>query len=477
MPERRPYRTAIVGGGITGLSAAWFLRQAALRDGIDLRLTVIEASERWGGKILTETVECGGTFVVEAGPDSFLTQKPWALELAHSLGLDAELIGTNEQRRKTYVLVDGKPVPLPEGVMMIVPTKLRPFALSRLISPLGKLRMALDLVIPPKRDDADESLADFIRRRLGSEALDRIAEPLMSGIYNAEAEQQSLLATFPRFRAIERQHGSLIRGMMAARRPAQTPSRPPFMSFRGGSAALIGALVARLDGDLRLNTPVRAVEALPEGGYRLTLGQGDVIDVDALVLTTPAYVTAGLIAPLAADAARELAGIRYVSTGTISLAYRAGDIRRQLDGFGIVIPRTEKRSVNAVTISSVKFDRRAPEGSVLLRVFFGGARSPASMALDDAGLLAAVRAELKLLLAIEAEPLFHRIYRWRDANAQYDVDHLRRVDRIEAALPDHLHLAGSAYRGVGLPDCVHDAQRAVAAVADGWEPALKAPLR
>lgn len=476
-PEQRPYRMAIVGGGITGLSAAWYAQQAARRDGVDLRLTVLEASARWGGKVLTETVEGDdGPFVVEGGPDSFLTQKPWALELAGELGLDAGLIGTNERRRQTYVLVRGKLVPLPEGVMMIVPTKLRPFALSPLISPLGKLRMGLDLVIPPKRDDADESLGDFIRRRLGSEALDRIAEPLMSGIYNADADQQSLLATFPRFRAIEKQYGSLIRGMIMGRRPASraghatgAKARPPFMTFRGGTGSLIDALVTHIDAELRLNTPVRSVEPLPDGGYHLTLDEGESLDVDALLLATPAYVTSRLIAPFVPDAANELAQIRYVSTGTISLAYHESDIRRRLNGFGLVIPRTEQRAINAVTLCSIKFDCRAPEGDVLLRAFFGGARSPQSMALDDVELLATVRAELKDLLQIDAEPLFHRIYRWHDSNAQYDVDHLRRVERIDAALPRGLTVAGSAFRGVGLPDCVHDAQRAVAAVVDDWK--------
>ncbi|MCA9896426.1 MAG: protoporphyrinogen oxidase, partial [Anaerolineae bacterium] len=218
--SRTHQRIVIIGGGISGLSAAWYLQKQAAITGLDLEYTVLEQSSRWGGKVLTEHVETEEEqpFVVEAGPDSFLTQKPWALQLAHELGLEDQLLGTNDHKRSTYVLSKGKPVVLPEGVMLIVPTKFTPFALSPLISPWGKLRMGMDLFIPAKRDGEDETLAEFITRRLGTEALDKIAEPLMSGIYNAEAEKQSVLATFPRFRTMEEQHGSLIKGMLASRR-------------------------------------------------------------------------------------------------------------------------------------------------------------------------------------------------------------------------------------------------------------------
>ena len=228
MTDAKAYHVAIVGGGIAGLSTAWYLQQQAREQDLPLSYTLLERSNRWGGKILTERV-AGSTdqpFVVEGGPDSFLTQKPWALQLARQLGLGDRLLGTNDERRKVFVLNKGKPTPLPDGVLLIVPTKVMPFALSPLISPLGKLRMGLDLLIPARRDGQDETLADFITRRLGREALDKIAEPLMSGIYNAEAERQSLLATFPRFRALEEKHGSLISGMLASRRARQN-GRPP----------------------------------------------------------------------------------------------------------------------------------------------------------------------------------------------------------------------------------------------------------
>lgn len=458
-------RVVIIGGGISGLSAAWYLQKQAAARRIALDYSVLEQSARWGGKILTETVDGpdGLPFVVEAGPDAFLTQKPWALQLARELGLGERLLGTNDAKRRVFVLKNGRPVVLPDGVQLIVPTRFLPFLLSPLVSPAGKLRMALDLVLPARQDDEDETLADFILRRLGREALDRIAEPLMAGIYSAEAHKQSIMATFPRFRAIERQHGSLIRGMIAAarQRAAQPGSSavPAFMSLYGGTSELVEALVPQLDGNLRLNTQVTGIEQTGQGQYRAHLQDGTALTADTVILTTPAYVTAPLLQGLAPTAADLLSRIRYVSTGTISLAFKQDDIPHPLDGFGLVIPMSEKRPINAVTMSSVKFDRRAPAGYVLLRAFFGGARTPQTMQLDDAELLQTVQAELQSILGIRAGPLLQRIYRWWQANPQYDVGHLERVNMIEAALPAGLYVTGSAYRGVGIPDCIHQSQQ------------------
>jgi oxygen-dependent protoporphyrinogen oxidase len=477
--ERMTGRVAIIGGGISGLSAAWYLQQAR-PSGIDIQYTVLEASDRWGGKILTEQVDgfAGTPFIVEAGPDSFLTQKPWALQLARELGLAERLLGTNDRIRNVYVLQRGKPVVLPDGVLLIVPTKFWSFALSPLISPLGKLRMGLDLLIPAKRDNSDETLADFVRRRLGSEALDKIAEPLMSGIYNAEADKQSLLATFPRFRQLEREHGSLIRGMLASRRQraATTDSKTSmFMSLQGGTQELVDALVNQLRGDLRLHTPVTSIERTGEGSYRVTPRSGDTLDADAVVLTTPAYTAADLLRPLAPEAADQLAAIRYVSTGTLSLAFRAADIQRPLHGFGLVVPKSEQRPINAITISSTKFDQRAPQGYVLLRVFFGGSRSPETMTYDDSQLLAVVRQQLHTILGIEAAPLFHRIYRWHNANPQYDVNHLDHIAALEAVLPMGLYVTGSAFRGVGMPDCVYQSQQTASKIIEHLQQLLLHP--
>jgi protoporphyrinogen/coproporphyrinogen III oxidase len=468
-----PRHVAIVGGGITGLAAAYHLQQHARAGGLHVTYTLLEQSDRWGGKIRTEVVPAadGAPFVVEAGPDSFITQKPWAWQLSHQLGLEDELLPTNDHDRQIFVLNKGRPTPLPDGVLLIVPTKVMPFALSPLISPLGKLRMGLDLVLPAKRDGEDETLADFVTRRLGAEALDKIAEPLMSGIYNAEADKQSLLATFPRFRAIEEKHGSLIRGMIASRKARTAPSsnghgpapKPPsiFISFNGGMETLPQTLLAALDGDLRLQTGVEHIGAQPAGGYRLTLDDGSELEADAVILAVPAYVAASLVRPLAPSAARGLESIRYVSTGTISLAFRKDEIGDLLPGHGLVVPASQARHVNAVTVSSSKFDRRAPEGMVLVRAFFGGSRTPQMMDVADAELLTLVRAELRQTMGITGTPLFHRIYRWHRSNPQYDVGHLERVARFEAALPPGLFVSGSPYRGVGIPDCVHQAEQTV----------------
>lgn len=469
---------AIVGGGITGLSAAWFLQQQTRSTERDLSYVLLEQSDTWGGKIRTEKVagSNGDPFLVEGGPDSFITQKPWALQLARQLGLDDQLLPTNDEKRQVYVLNHGRPTPLPDGVLLIVPTQFMPFVRSPLISPLGKLRMGLDLFIPAKRDGEDETLAQFIRRRLGSEALDKIAEPLMSGIYNAEAERQSLLATFPRFRSLEEKHGSLIRGMLASRRarakskaqPQRNGKKPPsaFVSLKGGMHTLVEAVRAELTGDCRLQGDVQDIRSQPGGGYRLTLTDGDQVAAQAVILAVPAYVAARLVTDLAPEAATQLAGIRYVSTGTLSLAFRRDEIDHPYEGFGIVIPRSEARAINAITWTSTKFDCRAPQGAVLLRVFFGGSRTPHMMDLDDAELLVRVRSELQAMTGIDADPLFHRIYRWRRANPQYDIGHLARVDAIEAALPDGLFVSGSPYRGIGVPDCVHQAQQTASVVAD-----------
>jgi oxygen-dependent protoporphyrinogen oxidase len=448
----------ILGGGISGLSAAWYLEQS----GLDIQLTVLEASDRWGGKVLTEEVEsdAGNPFIVEAGPDSFLTQKPWALQLARDLGLEARLLGTNDQMRTVYVLQNGKALALPEGMSLIVPTKFWPFVISPLLSPLGKLRMALDFFMPAKRDEADETLAAFVRRRFGNEALDKIAEPLMSGIYNGEADKQSILATFPRFRQLEREAGSLIRGMLRTRKQAKTKDKTSaFVSFQGGTQELIDALVKQLQADLRLQTRVLAIEETAEKQYRLRMSNGDTLYADSILLTTPAYISAELLRPFASEAAKLLASIRYVSTGTVSMAFRTTDIKRPLHGFGLLIPKSEKRPINAITVSSTKFNHRAPDDTTLLRIFFGGSRSPETMTYDDSKLLVVVQQELQAIPGIESAPLFHRIFRWNKANPQYDVNHLETMDAIEVALPRGIYLTGSAYRGVGLPDCVHQAQQ------------------
>lgn len=477
MASTKKSHIAIVGGGITGLAAAWYLQKAGLN------YTVLEAAGQWGGKIRTERVQLDGTdapFIVEAGPDSFIAQKPWAAQLAREIGMGDELLGTNDDKRKIFVLNRGKLTPLPDGLLLIVPTRFMPFALSPLISLPGKLRMALEMFIPAKRDDEDETLADFMRRRLGQEALDKLGEPLMSGIYNTDPEDQSLLATFPRFRKLEAEYGSLTRGMLASRRqaaaaPGAGQKSAMFLSLREGMGSLVTELVRRLEGDLRLNTPVHHVRQSESGDYVLELYSGETINATHLLLTTPTPVTARLLAQIQPDVAAMLEQQGYVSTGTVSLAYRIADLPAVPESFGVVIPRSEHRSINAVTYSSVKFDHRAPSGYALLRAFFGGSRSPGTLTMDDASLINTVRNELQSIYGITAEPVFTRIFRWPQATPQYGVDHLQKIDALEAMLPANVRVAGSAFRGIGVPDCIHQAQLAVEALLNADISASAAP--
>jgi protoporphyrinogen/coproporphyrinogen III oxidase len=453
----------IVGGGIAGLSTAWYLQQQGIS------YTVLEKSDHWGGKIRTEIVETeAGQFVVEVGPDSFISQKPWAKQLAIEIGFEDQLLGTNDDKRETFVLNNSKLTPLPDGMMLIVPTRFLPFVMSPLISPLGKLRMGLEMFIPPKQDDEDESLAAFMRRRLGNEALDKLAEPLMAGIYNTDAEKQSLLATFPRFRTLERQYGSITKGMIAAiqQRKSNSSSKSSlFTSFSGGMQTFVDDLVEKLEGNLRLNTGVKQI-IQDKQQYEVSLDNGDIIQGDVVVLATPAYVAADLLQDLSPLTAERLGEIRYLSTGTISLAFRKKDIPQAIRGFGVVIPRSEKRPINAITVSSTKLDYRAPEDCVLMRVFFGGSRSPQTMALSDDELLRVIQEQVHDLTGIEVPPLFTRIYRNHKANPQYDVGHLERLQIIDNGLPENIFLTGSAYRGVGVPDCVHQGQLTAQTIAE-----------
>lgn len=462
------YRLAIIGGGISGLAAAYTLQESARRQGRKLSVTLIESQSRLGGKIVTEQA---GDFTIEGGPDCFIRQKPWASQLISQVGLQNEVMGTNDHHRKTFVVDRGRLVPLPDGVLLIVPTRIMPFALSPLISIPGKLRMGLDLFVPPYQGGGDESIGDFVRRRLGREALDKIAEPLLSGIHVSDPECQSLLATFPRFRALEQKHGSLIQGMLAerkmasARKPVSSPTGPTsmFLTLRGGLGQLVSQLGASLNGvEVRAGQPATRLAARSGRGFQVFLNGGTPLEADSVILATPAYTTAKLCEPFAPDLAGQLNKIRYVSTATISLGFRKADLRRPFLGFGFVIPRKENRDISACTWTSLKFDHRAPKDSVLLRCFMGGPGKEHQVAWPDDELIRAARRELAALMGITAEPVVERIFRWEKANPQYDVDHLARVKHIAESsrqIPG-LFLTGSAYDGVGVPDCIRQGQQA-----------------
>ncbi len=475
-------KIAIVGGGIAGLATAYYLHGRG-RGAIEY--TLIESAPTFGGKIVSAR-ENG--FVVEGGPDSFLTTKPAALEICRALGLEDQLIGTNDAGRKVFVWSRGKLRQMPDGVMLIVPTKFMPFVTSSLISPLGKLRMGMDAIIPPRRcaassqgildflfnrrsprDDApdgDESLAHFVRRRLGAEALDRIAEPMIAGIYVADAENLSLKSTFPRFLDMERKYGSLIRGSLAARRAMNGKSNGSgttsmFMTLRGGLQQMSDAIVSRLNRKALM--PNRHVVAVARDGnaYALTLNDSSSLHADQVVFATPAYVTANLMQNIAPALGESLRAIRYVSTATVSLGYRRAELNHALDGFGFVVPRSEKRKIIACSWSSTKFNYRAGAGYALVRAFIGGSQAEHLAEQDEEALAQMAREELCAMMGITATPVLTKAYRWRKANPQYEVGHQERVAQIEGLAAQHagLYLAGAAYHGVGVPDCIADGAR------------------
>ncbi len=449
----------IVGGGIAGLSAAYGLAESTVSRDSPPQCTLVEAAPRLGGKILTERV---GSFVIEGGPDSFLSQKPWAIELCRRLGLADRVIGTNQDRRKTYVYVKGRLEELPEGLALGVPTRLGPFLRSGLLSWKGKLRLGAELLIPRRRERGDESLGAFFRRRLGNEALERIIEPLMTGIYAGDADSLSIQATFPRFPEMERQTGSIVRALLGSWRRHQGagPGGSPFVTLQGGLSEMVQALTARLS-PLPVLTG-RRVRAVRVSGaprrYEVVIEGTAPLAVDALILATPAYDAATLLEPLDDELSALLRGIPYASTATISLGFRRRDFSHRLDGYGFVVPRIEGRALLAVTWTSSKWSHRAPDDAVLLRAYVGGAGREAVLEQSDGGLVSLVRAELRDMMGITEVPVLAKVYRWPRAMPQYLVGHLERLAAIDERLArwPGLFLTGAGYRGVGIPDCIRD---------------------
>lgn len=451
-------RIAIVGGGIAGLSTAFYLQQARAR-GTEIEYRLFEAAPRLGGVMITDRVDgC----LVEAGPDSFISEKPWAAQLCRDLGIDGQLLGSNDAARQTFILVRGRLVPLPDGLMFLVPTKVMPTLLSPLFSLGTKLRMAREFLFPPPPMTGDESVAQFVTRHFGPEMVDRLADPLLSGVYGGAAGALSVRAVLPRFVDMEKNHRSLGRASLALRKKMaayrNSPSAPKsiFTSLENGMQQLVDAVAARLDRDAVLTSaPVRSAR-YDMGRWMVEHADGSLFAADAIVLALPAYVSAGLLRSSSAALAAELDQIAYTSSVTVALAYDMAQLNVPLEGFGFLVPRAENKQVLACTFVHNKFPHRAPEGRALLRVFIGGENAERALAQEDGEVVATVRRELREILGLTAAPLFTRVYRWRRSMAQYGPGHLERMQRIEAAraqLPG-LVLAGNAYRGIGVPDCV-----------------------
>lgn len=461
-------RIAIVGGGISGLSAAFELEQRR-RAGAELEYTLYESSPRLGGVLRTESIDGS---VVEAGPDSFLTEKPWATDLCRAVGLGDQLIGSRDGDRKTYILTRGRLVKMPDGLMFVVPTKILPTGLSPLLSWKTKLRMTRELFRPPRPADHDESVAAFLGRHYGAEMVERLADPLLSGVYGGDAASLSIRAVLPRFAEMERTHGSLGRAMLtfANQRKAdpRRSSAPLFTSLRNGMQQLAETVVSKLMASALLtNTAVEAVQHQPEpGGWLVSAGLNS-DHFDKVIVALPAPAAANVLRITSPELSAELAAIQYTSSITVGLGYD-DQVRRSLPpGFGFLVPRSEGKRLLAATFVHNKFPHRAPDDRALLRCFVAGRNAESVWRYADDEIIGMVRNELQQILGLRAEPLFARAFRWKSAMAQYGVGHLERLERIESLrqkLPG-LALAGNAFRGIGVPDCVRSGREAALKLA------------
>lgn len=473
-----PRHIAVIGGGVTGLTVAHRLLSSPKRAG--LSVTLIEAKPRLGGNIVTERRD---GFVIDGGPDSFVVAKPQATALCKELGLGDRLITTTEENRRVYLLRHDKLHSLPEGLVLAVPTRFVPFAKSPLFSWPEKVRMGLEVVVPQRSSEqGDESIGSFIRRRLGQEALDILAEPLMGGIYAGDIDKLSIRSTFPQLAELEDKHGSLIRGALAQKSKTAAPGAPPpstFHSLEGGMGELIDALEASIrkaGGTIIVGAPINSVAPPTErssGRWNVRIAPAgsseETLSVDGLVMATPAHVAAAACERFDAELGDMLHGIPYLSTATIVFAYPRSAVPHPLDAVGVIIPKDERRRILAATFISSKWKGRAPEGSVLMRVFVGGHRDPSRLASTDEELVVVGREEVARLLGIRSEPLFSRVFRYERANAQPIVGHARHVQRIRQRAERHpgLWFAGAAYEGVGIPDCVRQANEAAELVLGG----------
>jgi protoporphyrinogen/coproporphyrinogen III oxidase len=455
-------RIAIIGGGISGLSAAYALEKRR-RDGIEIEYAVYESASRLGGVLVTDHVDgC----IIEAGADSFLTEKPWASDLCTELGLGNQLIGSNDADRKTYIVVNGKLIEVPDGLMFMVPTKILPTVFSPLFSLKTKLRMAREWFHPPHKAEGDETVASLVERHYGPEMVDRLADPLLSGVYGGEASQLSVRAVLARFADMEARHGSLSRAMLSARKNApktnKSTPRPLFTSLKDGMQQMVDVLVAHLPAD-SLNTGVAVQAISPEdSGWLVSAGMHS-DQFDAIILALPTHAAANLVTLFSPSLATELRGVNYSSSVTVALGYDESVLRALPPGFGFLVPRSEGKRMLAATFVHNKFPHRAPSNRALIRCFLGGARDEKILSLSEDEILRITREELKQIVNVTADPLFTRVFKWRGAMAQYSVGHLERLQRIEALRqkPTGLALAGNGYSGIGVPDCVRSGTEAV----------------
>lgn len=457
-----PLHIAVVGGGISGLAAAH--RLVELSPGVTV--TLLEAGPRLGGTLQTE--ERDG-FLVERSADNFITNVPWGIDLCRRLGIADELQSTDETRRRALVVCEGRLEPVPEGFVLMSPGRVWPVVTTPILSIAGKLRLAWELFVPPRTDTSDESLASFATRRLGQEAYERLVQPLIGGIYTADPHKLSMAATLPRFQQMEREHGSLLRAAM--RTPANESEAKEsgarygmFVAPKSGMARIVGAIAERLPpGTIRLNTPIAGIRQAEGGGWQIVpAGHEPPLACDAVIVALPAPAAAKLLGEVDAGLPQLLGRIAYAGASLVITAHRREHVKHPLDGFGFVVPAIEHRKILACSFTSVKFPGRAPEGTVLLRTFVGGALQPELAELPDARLKRLVLDELRDLLGIHREPLWSEVARWESAMPQYHVGHVERMATLRQEVERYpgLELCGNAYEGVGVPACIHSGEQA-----------------
>jgi oxygen-dependent protoporphyrinogen oxidase len=451
----------VVGGGITGLTTAYTLAQSGIP------ATLVEASDRLGGKIRTESVD---GFLVESGPDSFISYRPAALELARELGLENSIIRPTNPRT-VWIRARGQFVRMPEGMGLVLPTRLRPFIATGMFSPLEKLRISLDLIQPRDGHGGDVSVGAFLRRRLGGALVERLAGPLLGGVYGTPIDELSLDAVVPQLREAERQHRSLLLASLASGRGARVQgSGSPFVSLAGGMGQLTGALVGAIDRyggvEVRMKSKVVSLER-HGGGFDARLANGDLLRPEAAVLASPGPATAGLLDGIAPAAASYVRAITHGSTAVVSLGYRLDQFTEPPIGHGFLVAAREPLAIDGCTMSSLKWAGRAPDGTVLLRVFIGS-HSPGALAGSDAEIVALVERDLGLLTGVHGAPILARVARSIDQMPKYTVGHLERVAGANEALAGlpNLAIAGAAFRGVGVPDCIAQGRAAAARVGE-----------
>lgn len=465
----QPKRVLIIGGGISGLSSAYYVQKELLEKGMTADITLVEKSEALGGKIQTLHRD---DFVIERGPDSFLARKMPIIDLTRELGLEDELTATNPKAKKTYILKKGRFHRMPPGLILGIPTEVTPFMRTGLISPLGKARAAMDLIIPGRKATSDESLGGFLERRLGKEVLEHIAEPLLAGIYAGDTKSLSLQSTFPQFQQLERKYRSLILGMMQSKkRKPQASELPPiaknsmFLTYKKGLKTLVDALVQRLaDVDIKTGQIVDSIHK-DNQTYRVKFSDGQEWHGDSIIAAIPTHHAAKILRDV--PGAQSLKAVPYVSVANVIIAFDGKDVTQRLDASGFLVPRTEGRFITACTWTSSKWLHTAPSGKILLRCYAGRSGEEQWREYTDQEIIDKVLHDLKELMNITAEPQFYEITRWENSMPQYPVGHLDNIRKVREQLAEQrpgIFITGSGYNGVGLPDCIQQGKEAAGQV-------------